>query len=370
MKAGIQEIYCDEAGYTSNNLLDKEQPYFAYSSVAINNDEAKEFVKKIIKDYGIQGQELKGRKLLKYNRGRKAIAHIVSKYKDQIKISIFHKKLSLAGKFFEYIFEPCVAENNSLFYRINFHRFISHILFLHFETNSQYAEEIFKEFQELMIKGNYEDLNYLFGKVQLPNICEILEAIKIFVYYNKQSILEEIKNSDKWILELTTTAIFRLHADWGQEYQQIKVFCDKSQPLESSKSVFNAMINRKDKIFQDFGNGSQPMTFNLSEEIQLVDSLEFPGVQIADVAASACICAFKEGLNSKTEGFIEYLPSCLGGDSIIPDFKDHLDLNKLETKRNYLVLEELVKRSINQQCLLYRMEDFLREATIYLSMKP
>ncbi len=53
MKTGIQEIYCDEAGYTSSNLLDKQQPYFAYASVATNNDEAKEFVKEIIKDYGI-----------------------------------------------------------------------------------------------------------------------------------------------------------------------------------------------------------------------------------------------------------------------------------------------------------------------------
>ncbi len=253
----------------------------------------------------------------------------------------------MACKFFEYIFEPCLAEQNYLFYGINFHRFISHILFLHFESDSQYAEEIFQDFQDLMRTGNDEDLNYLLGQVQLPNISPILEAIKTFCHHNQQSILEEVKDTDKWILELTTTAIFSLLADWGQEYEQMKVLCDKSQALELNQFIFNTMINREDRvIFEFFENEQKPITFNISQEIKFVDSLDFPGVQIADVVASACICAFQEGSNSKTDSFIEYIPSCLGGNSIMPDFEEHLDLNKLETHRNYLVLDELVTRSI------------------------
>jgi hypothetical protein len=29
----LLEIYCDESGFTGNNLLDRIQPYFTYSSV-------------------------------------------------------------------------------------------------------------------------------------------------------------------------------------------------------------------------------------------------------------------------------------------------------------------------------------------------
>ena len=32
-------IYCDEAGFTGNNLLDTQQPYFSYASVAIDPDQ-------------------------------------------------------------------------------------------------------------------------------------------------------------------------------------------------------------------------------------------------------------------------------------------------------------------------------------------
>lgn len=47
-------IYCDEAGFTGNNLLDREQPFFAFATVAIEPEAAKDVVAKTVRDYGIQ----------------------------------------------------------------------------------------------------------------------------------------------------------------------------------------------------------------------------------------------------------------------------------------------------------------------------
>jgi len=150
MKDVVQEIYCDEHGYSGNYLMDREQPYFVYASVAIKESAAKDIVAATKKDFGIQGEELKGRALVKYNRGRKAISRILSLLSGSIKVSISDKKYALACKFFEYIFEPTFASQSSLFYSIGFHRFIANILYLHFTARSAHAEDIFEDFERLM----------------------------------------------------------------------------------------------------------------------------------------------------------------------------------------------------------------------------
>lgn len=318
----------------------------------------------------MQAGELKGQKLLKYNRGREAIAHILSQFKDRIKVAVFHKKYNLACKFFEYIFEPTISENNSLFYQIKFHKFISNLLYCMFEARSEYAEEIFLEFQQLMRNLDDNGLNYLFSSLALPNISPMLECIKIFCIHHRDTINQELnslKTNDtgKWILELTTTALFTLLADWGQEFHQLKVFCDDSQPLQHNIAIFNTMIGREDKLFINaFQGEQQAITFNLSQEIKFVESHKCPGIQIADVAAAACAYAFREGRNQNTAKWIDYVPGILGGQSVIPE-REYLDLNAPEAIRNYLLLIELTGRSNKKQPLLEGIVEFLATANQY-----
>lgn len=88
-----QEIYCDESGFTGNNLLDEATPFFAYATVAVKHEEAKEFVAKIIKDYRVQSSELKFQKLIKYSRGKQAITHILKSFHSHAKVSISDKNI-------------------------------------------------------------------------------------------------------------------------------------------------------------------------------------------------------------------------------------------------------------------------------------
>ena len=53
------EIYCDEAGYTGTSLLDPEQLYFAFSSVALTNKEAEEIISNARSRHPVQLPELK-----------------------------------------------------------------------------------------------------------------------------------------------------------------------------------------------------------------------------------------------------------------------------------------------------------------------
>ncbi len=307
-----QEIYCDESGFTGNNLLNRDQPIFTYASVATTGEEAENFVQKIITDYNVQGGELKGQRLIKYNKGRRAITEILKHFSENSLVSVFHKKYSLACKFFEYIFEPALAKKNSLFYNINFHKFISNIIFVHLSANAKYAEDIFEEFEKAMRSLDENHLTILTSSLALANIDPVMEQIRSFAFYNRESIKKELDTikgigAGTWVLDLTDTAVFHQLAEWGQRYAQLVVFCDASKPLDHQKEMFNVMINRKDKKYIELHGSSHPITFNMSKEIQVVSSTEHYGIQIADVVAGATAYIFLGNNDRYTDEWGEYL---------------------------------------------------------------
>ena len=75
-------ISCDEAGFTGNRLLDREQPYFAYASVDLSTDEAVALIGDARRRmHGLQMPELKASKLLKTEAGRALILEVLRRLK-------------------------------------------------------------------------------------------------------------------------------------------------------------------------------------------------------------------------------------------------------------------------------------------------
>jgi len=74
-----QTIYCDESGFTGNDLSNVDQPHFVYAAVAITPEEADEIKDRVIREYRVNGSELKGKNLVKYAKGRRAVSEILHK---------------------------------------------------------------------------------------------------------------------------------------------------------------------------------------------------------------------------------------------------------------------------------------------------
>jgi hypothetical protein len=358
-----QRIYFDESGFTGNNLLNKNQTMFSYGSVATCDDEARDFVEYLIKKYGVQNGELKGRQLIKYNKGRKAISEIFDRFQGRIKVSLSNKKYALSGKFFEYIFEPCFSENNSLFYDINFHRFVANILYFEFIARGAGAEEIFLEFENLMRNSDQADLDSLFSTTVHHENSPIMVQIREFALSQKEAIKRELDSLPgdgigKWILDLTDTALFSLLANWGLEYEQVTAICDDAKPLQHDQQLYNAMINRENKHFSHMEGEKHPITFNLSGPIQLVDSKTYHGVQLADAIAAASVYAVSEVSDKYANEWREFIPDIAIYGSLIPD-SDYVDLNKYEVQRNADVMLELHSRATKNQSLLDGMPEYI-----------
>ena len=368
-------LHFDESGFTGNNLLHKQQKIFCYASLECPHDEAKDFVEHIIRKYKIQNGEIKGGKLLKWARGKRAVDEIIQNFKGRFKVSVSDKKYALAGKFFEYIFEPAIANVNSIFYNIDFHRFISNMLHVELSVRGAMAEEIFEDFETLMRTGDFEGLKALFSTSKDEGISPVLEQICDFAIHNKDSVVQELdgyagEGAGKWVLDLTNTALFSLLAEWGQEYDQLTAYCDQSKPLSEDQEIFNVMINREDKKFTHVAGINSPITFNLKEPLNLVDSKIIHGVQLADAIAGAFAYACdRENQDEYAEKWRAMIEEHVIFGSVFPDY-DHLDLNKLEVQRNAVLLQELADRSKNGISLTEDIAEYIQFITIALRETP
>jgi len=365
-------VYFDESGFTGNKLLDAQQPIFSYASVVIYDEEAKLLVDHIIKKYKIQNGEIKGGKLVKKNKGRRAIDEILTALDGKMKVSVSDKKYALAGKFFEYIFEPSLARINSIFYQLDFHKFVSTMLYIELVNNKSAAEDLFEEFEELMRTGDFDNLKLLFGANISNRLTQTMVYILTFAQNNKANVVKELdgylgEGAGKWSLDLTNTSLHTLLSDWGQTFDTLTVYCDKSKPLETDHELLDAMVGRENKVYSTFGDERIPITFNLTESVNLVDSKDYAGVQLADAVAAAfsyaCNHDNQDEFAVKWRGLIEGVVTY---GSVFPDF-DHIDPSRLEAQRNGMILQELARRSENDEDLLFGITDFIQGATMFLN---
>ena len=338
-------VYCDEAGFTGNNLLDEHQPAFAYASVAIEESEADKVVRRIRADSRLQGPELKGARLAKSTRGRAAILDALRSLSGRYIATIHHKKFSLACKFFEYIYEPVLARNSTLFYAHGFHKFVAALVYMNFILKDEPTTDLVRQFEKFMRSLDPADAPILFaGVASNAAFDEPLLDVARFIDGYRDTIFKESKYVGNWVLDLSVSALFPQIAQWGERFDVIAVYCDDSKPIRALTPLLNTMIGRKDRTSMFIGQKRRPLTFNLAQPVQLVSSATHAGVQLADVVSSALVQAWKEPKTDwSNEVFAEIQPH-LHEDCILPDLAP-LDLDTPQAVVNAFVLTELAARA-------------------------
>ena len=345
-------VYFDEAGYTGTNLLDKDQPYFVYASVAVDDPLAAERkINSVKKRYRLQGRELKGAQLVKHRRGRDAVEEILVEYQHCTWLAIHDKEYALACKFFEYMIEPLFSCCNSVFYAAGFHRFVAKLLYLQLKARETDVEHVFSRFDQLIRSGDVAALRELV--VPPGNRARLLPQMNLLlslVEIEEARIRQELQvvagehGTPAWALDLSMGAVFNLLQLWGTRYSTLRAVCDRSRPLKVHEEVFNAMVGRTKRAEQSLLGRKRPLTFNLSEPIILADSHTNPGVQIADVIASAIAHALKAPSEQYRADWLAMFEASLSETSIVPDLSSFEAVHP-EIKLGSLILLELADRA-------------------------
>ena len=166
-------------------------------------------VSRVRKDFKVQSAELKGQSLLRYSRGRRAIETIVDAVANRTQIAAHHKRFALASKFFEYVFEPLVADVNSVFYESGFHRFIGTLVYVSMLAKRERATELSRRF-EMAARADDSQFRDLIA-LHVPDEREPIEQILRFCIQHRDAILRElefVRSMGGWTLELNVTSLW------------------------------------------------------------------------------------------------------------------------------------------------------------------
>ncbi len=357
-------ISCDESGFTGNDLLDKNQPYFAYASVDFTEEEASTLLTELRTKHKIQMPELKARILLKRNNGKAFVKELISRLNGRYILTVFEKRYCLAVNFFEYIYEPVLKQISSLFYGRNFHRFVANYIYHLIIASGADMDIIETEFQKFMRELDPLQAPSLFMPRE-KHAEELIEPVINFIKGYKQAILDdiqtlsEIEGLSRWVLELSFAALSSHLRSWGDKYEVISVICDESKPLQALAENFNPMIGRQKPEYTTVFNAHQKLTWNMSDPIKFVISTDFPTVQIADIIAGSVIQGLTKADNDIIEA-VKPLIDNLHGESVISDL-EIIDLKNKGAQENNLLLYGL------GQCALEGRDPCSKETFIYLS---
>ena len=359
-----QHVYFDEAGFTGNNLTDPAQPVFVCTAVAIDPDRAEQLVREVRSRFRIQALELKSINLLRRNNGHNAISWLLSQVAGHCRIIFADKEFALAGKFYEYVFEPILSTRSTLFYTLNFHQFIATLLYIHTRSADRHIIDALSSFARMMRDSNPAEIDVIVEEFSCFDSNDPIGKISSFVHAHRETLKNEVQNTRRtgmmtdWQLELSLTALHWLLATWGEIFEGMVVYCDQSKPLQTSREFFNVFIDRKDKAYVPFGILSAPsFVYNLDQSINLVDSKCSAGVQIADVVSGSFAYALKNPNKDRSREWMGYFADeQIAG--IVPDLA-HIDLNQEIPYVNSIVLCELADRSKNKQNLFENLDEFV-----------
>lgn len=264
-------LFCDESGFTGQDLLNPDQQYFSYSSVLIDPLEADEIVAQTRADFPL-GKELKGSRMLSNSPGRKAAEFIFDKVVGRSITVVADKRYALAGKLFEYIFDPVVDGNYAL-YNVGFHKCVTNLLYSRFTTRNPSSVELLNRFQKAV---RTQDFSGLIESVTKGS--ELAERLGRFCFEQQSLIGEEFAPSGnevvgKWGLELSSTCVTGLLQLWAERGIEIRLVLDESKPLVAWAERIKNLVpvrpgpQEEDAIWRSLTSDTESTSFSLSRSV-------------------------------------------------------------------------------------------------------
>ncbi len=103
------------------------------------------------------------------------------------------------------------------------------------------------------------------------------------------------------------------------------------------------MIGQREKVYVTLGEVTWSLTYNLASPIKVVDSVQYPGIQIADVLASSLCFALNNESDEYCKDLINKFRPAMTDCLVIPDL-DYVDPRTEMWFVNSILLQELVQR--------------------------
>lgn len=365
-------ISFDEAGFTGPQLLDEHQPYFVYASHDLSVAEAEILIADLRRRFRFQGHELKAKQLKKRGDWDDIIADLTHATKGRAKIVVHDKKVALSGKFFEYFFDPVLAENIGLFYGIDFHKYIMTNIYVCMADDAMDFANLAKQMQAFMRSFDPATAKDIFissghGKVEIDRILSFCHGYSTIISQETALLRPENSDTGKWTLDLTTTALFSLlFFAWGHKYSRLRLLCDDSKPLVAGADFFNGWVGRDQSLAVTNGKGRQMIRGNLVAPVTFGSSETHPTIQVADLLAGLSLDTVMRG-NKASRLARDWMQRHLFHEHSIFFLEEFTRSSDRRVRICREVLKELARRADARADPLAGMSEFVRRVEMRFS---
>lgn len=218
-----------------------------------------------------------------------------------------------------------------------------------FTSKDKTCESLYDEFQA-MIRRKRGTPEQFWSHTIDGKVPDVLVNIRDFCVNNRRQMVEELDRTEdngvgKWMLDLTSSSLYMLLCEMGENFQSLAVYCDDSKPLtDGVLKALKVMIGRTDKPRHSIGKKESAASFNLHHEIRFASSVSTPGIQIADLMAGTLLSFFISNETWREASWKQYLPAILSNHCVLPT-PANIDLDRTEVMLNVMILQELSERS-------------------------
>jgi hypothetical protein len=303
------DIFIDEAGNTGQDLLNGDQKVFVLASNNFSTEQAK-----VLASLFPDKSEIHFKKLKNSNEGRKAIVDFINHpliTEKNIHCSTVHKEYTTVAQIVDQLIEPVLYKAGIDLYQygqnIALTNFIIH--FGNFFWDKAIYLQMLESFIEMMRTGEEKSINKFYTIVQnLYDSLKTKEKVLIGpILVSKKQIKRILQSVNKFTMDVTLSCFYVLCDYWHKNtHKKLRVFQDSSKQIEYYKEYidFTRTLNIPK---QDVGFDSRRLTFPTQiEEITLVNSESFLGVQISDLIASSLAFMYSNK-NEKQNKFVEQI---------------------------------------------------------------
>lgn len=340
-------IYCDEAGNSGQNLLDKDQPVYVFASINYDEDEARS----ILNSIQSSASEIHFNKLRKYRKFHSQIQsclnHELISY-ERIKILYYDKKFALCAHLVDQLAEPVFYHKNIPFFDHRFNiKYANTIYYLcTYDQRKEKFMNILVLFQNLIRKHDekaiqefYDYLRILYKQVPKwqKNVLEYFILSELHI----KSIIESLRI---YTIDLALPSFTLMSDIWHKQInEKLDIYHDDSKQIEFWREYIDYLTEEMGNGKTEVGYDERKMFFPLQiNSLNLVSSKDVLQIQLADLIASSFAHFAKNKVINNTEdqlasiiaktklGNIEVHPLGFSEEDLKADFNFSKDENAID----------------------------------------
>jgi len=288
----LTTIYLDECGYTGQDLLNRDQPFFVLASLQLDEQVALNLKQTFFSR--VQAKELKHSSLSKIKSQQQMIYDFLRYIRENpaiMKSGVISKRYALVCKIVDFLVEPAAKKFGVDLYNKGGNIAMANIFFnsLPVVTSEDFTNEflfLFQQMFRLRTPESYDNFFRLaFQRQKISTGNELMSFIQGAHAFIGPSIFDTLPAN---ALDVAATMALLIMENWRKVTRDsIILIHDASSNMAKQKHIWDA-ITSPDVPKATVGWDRRKMSFPISLDETILESSEkWAGLQLADIIAGA-----------------------------------------------------------------------------------